>query len=215
MNIKKVSSVLLATLLLASIVYISGCATTGRDRSVDTSESIQAVDKEVRKMMVQIDSTGSALDALVMVGQPNLDKAFATYSQSLDKLESEGKDLMSLVDDLKAQKIEYFSEWEKQGDTFTNAEIRGLSETRRNELAKIYARVPEAAIGVKGSYIAYLNNLTEIKKYLSNDLTSKGVEAIIPVAEKSIQERETLKASFLPVLAALDEIKVELYSGKK
>ncbi len=215
MNIRKVSSVLLATLLLASVTFISGCMTTGRDRSVDTSKSIEAVEKDIRKMLVQIDATGSSLGALVMADQPNLDKSFATYSKSLDKLENEGENLLSQVDDMKAEKKEYFSEWEKQGDTFTNPEIRRLSETRRNELAKIYDSVPEAAIGIRGSYNAYLKNLMEIKQYLSNDLTPKGVEGITPIVEQSAHEREALKASLQPVLAALEEIKSELNSSKK
>ena len=119
------------------------------------------------------------------------------------------------MDEMKAQSKEYFGEWEKQNNTYTNTEIRELSEERRNSLAAVYARVPEAASGVRGAYFDYLKDLKEIQMYLSNDLTPKGITSITPVALKSAQHKDDLKASLRPVIVALDEIKSEMYTGKK
>jgi hypothetical protein len=82
-------------------------------------------------------------------------------------------------------------------------------------LAQIYAQVPIAGAGIKGAYFDYLTDLKEIQKYLSNDLTPKGIEAITPVAQKSVQDRDALKESLKPLIVALDGIKAELYSEKK
>jgi hypothetical protein len=202
-------------LLLGTTSFMGGCATTGMDRSVKTSSSITEVDSEIRKMMVQIDVTAASLDVVVSPGQPNVKKSFDTYSDNLEKLDKEGKKVLKRVDEMKSNSKEYFAEWEKQGDAFTNPEIRELSEQRRNTLAAAYAKVPVAGAGIKGSYQAYLTDLKEIQKYLSNDLTPNGIEAITPVAQKSSQHLVDLKSSLQPLLAAMDEIKSELYSGKK
>jgi chromosome segregation ATPase len=215
MKLKNHSLAVFTMLLLGASAFLSGCATTGMDRSVKTSNSIQEVDNEIRKMIVQIDVTGTSLDSLVMAGQPDLKKSFNTYSDNLVKLDKEGKKVLKRVEEMKSLRTEYFEEWEKQGDAFTNPQIRELSEERRSKLAGIYAQVPAAGAGIKGSYHAYLTDLKEIQQYLSNDLTPKGIEAIAPVAKKSIQDREALKESLRPVISALDEIKAELYSGKK
>lgn len=215
MKIRNHSLVLFAMLLISTAALQFGCATTGMDRSVKTSNSIKEVDNEIRKMIVQIDATAISLDSLVVAGNPNLKKSFDSYSDNVSKLEKEGKKMNKRVDEMKLQSKEYFGEWEKQGDAFTNTEIRELSADRRNKLAEIYARVPVAASGVKGSYLAYLTGLKEIQKHLSNDLTPKGVEIITPVANKSIQDLDALKVSFRPLISALDEIKAELYHGKK
>jgi chemotaxis protein histidine kinase CheA len=207
--------IFISLFLFAATTLLGGCATTGMDRSVKTTNSIKEVDTEIRKMSVQIDITASSLDSLVKAGQPDLKKSFDAYSDNLIKLEKEGKLVIKRTEEMKASSKEYFSEWEKQGDAFTNQEIRELSAERRNKLAEIYARVPAAGAGVKGSYNAYLTDLKEIQKYLSTDLTPKGVEAIAPVAQKSVQNLDALKISLKPVIAALDEIKAELYSGKK
>ncbi len=215
MKIRNHSLVLFAMLLISTAALQFGCATTGVDRSVKTSNSIQEVDSEIRKMIVQIDVTAISLDSLVIAGNPDLKKSFESYSDNVFKLEKEGKKMNKRVEEMKSQSKEYFGEWEKQGDTFTNTEIRELSAERRNKLAEIYARVPASASGIKGTYLAYLTELKEIQKYLSNDLTPKGVETITPVANKSIQDLDALKVSLRPVIFALDEIKAELYHVKK
>src|SRR6185369_16407589 len=142
MKQRKLSLAIFTMLLLGTAAFLNGCATTGMDRSVNTSNSIKDVDSEIRKMIVQIDVTGTSLDSLVMVGQPNLKKSFDSYSDNLVKLEKEGKRVLKRVDEMKSRSKEYFAEWEKQGDAFTNPQIRELSEERRNNLAQTYAKVP-------------------------------------------------------------------------
>ena len=215
MKFRNHSLAIYTMLLLGTASFMGGCATTGMDRSLKTSNSIRDVDSEIRKMAAQIDVTAVSLDSLVNTGNPDLKKSFNTYSDNLDKLESEGKRVLKRLEEMKSHSKEYFEEWEKQGDAFTNSEIRELSEQRRSKLAGVYAQVPAAGAGIKGSYHAYLTDLKEIQKFLSNDLTPKGIEGITPVANKSVQNLNVLKRSLQPVILALDEIKAELYSKKK
>jgi len=215
MELRKHSLAFCTLILLGTAAFLGGCATTGMDRSVKTSNSIRDVDSEIRKMVVQIDVTSASLDALVAPGQHDVKKAFKSYSKELDKFEHEGKRTLKRIDEMRAHSKEYFGEWEKQGNEYKNPEIRELSEERRIKLAEIYARVPAAGAGIKVAYIAYLTNLKEIKVYLSNDLTPQGLTTIDPVVKKAAQDKEVLKTSVQPLLAAMDEIKAELYSGKK
>lgn len=215
MKFRNHSLAIYTMLLFGTATFVGGCATTGMDRSVKTSSSIKDVDSEIRKTMVQIDVTAASLDALIVAGPSDLKKAFTTYSKNLEKLDDEGNRTIKRLDEMKAHSKEYFSEWEKEGVAYKNPEISQLSTERRLKLAEIYARVPAAGAGLRSSYLAYMTNLKEIKSYLSNDLTPKGLETIDPVAKKAVQDLNTLKMSFQPVIVALDEIKAELYSGKK
>lgn len=215
MRIKNHAPVIFSMLLLGTAALLVGCATTGMDRSVKTSSSIQEVDTEIRKMIVHIDATATSLDSIVMPGQPDLKKSFDTYSDDLAKLDSQGNQMLKRIKEMKLRSKEYFAEWEKQGNAYTNPQIRELSEERRSKLAEIYARVPAASAGIEGAYIAYLNDLKEIQRFLSTDLTPKGVESITPVVGTTVQHLADLRASLVPVLSALDEIKAELYGGTK
>lgn len=214
MKLKKQSLAFFIAVVLAASALLGGCATTGMDRSVETSKSIKNVDTEIREMMVQIDATAASLDTLVVAGKANPKKSFDTYSKNVSKFEKEGKQVIKRLDEMKLDSREYFEEWAKQGDNFKNTEIRELSEERRSKLAGIYAQVPASSAKVKGSYHAYLNDLKEIEKYLSNDLTPSGIEGITPVAQKSVQNLDDLKSSLKPVINALDDIKTELYHKK-
>jgi hypothetical protein len=176
---------------------------------------MREVDREIRRMIVQIDVTAASLDSLVSPGQPDLKKSFDKYSKNVEQLDSEGKKVIKRTEQMKASSTEYFAEWKKEGDAFTNPEIRELSAERRIKLAELYARVPAAGDGIKGTYHSYLTDLKEIQKYLSNDLTPKGIEVITPVATKSVQDLDALKSSLTPVIEALDDIKAELYNTGK
>ena len=215
MKLRNHSLTLFTMLLLGTAAFLGGCATTCMDRSVKTSNSIQKVDSDVRKIILQSDVTATSLDSLVKAGQPDLKKSFDTYSDNLAELDSQGKQVLKHVEEMKAQKTEYFAEWEKQGDVYINPRIRELSEERRNKLAEIYAQVHTAGAGIKNAYLAYLTDLKEIQTYLSNDLTPKGVEAIAPVANKTSQDLDVLRTSLKPLISALDGIKAELYGGTK
>jgi hypothetical protein len=215
MKIQKQSLALVTSFIIGTSALLGGCATTGMDRSVKTSNSIRDVDSELKKMIVQIDLTAKSLDSLVSAGKPDLKKSFNAYDNNLDKLEHEGNRVLKRMEEMKAHSKEYFAEWDKDGTAYKNPEISSLSEERRVKLAEIYARVPAADAGIKSHYLSYLSNLKEIKKYLSNDLTPSGIETINPVAKKAVQDMEALKTSLQPVIVALDEIKAELYSGKK
>ena len=215
MKLRNYSLACCTLLLLGTTTFLGGCATTGVDRSVKASNSIQNEDQEIRKLIVQIDLTGSSLDTLMVASAPDLKKPFDTYTKNLAKLDSEGKRTIKRMDEMKERNKDYFAEWEKQGDTYTDPEIRALSNERRSNLAAIYARIPEAGMGIKGAYKSYLTDLKEIQSFLSNDLTPKGLDAIAPVANRTIQDREALKISFGPLLAALDAVNAEMYNKKK
>lgn len=211
MKLRKQSALFVGLILLATTAFLGGCASTGMKRSEKTSNSIKHVDTEIREFMVQIDATSASLDSLVTGSTSNPKKHFETYTKNVAKFEKEGNQVVKRLDEMKLNSREYFEEWEKTGDKFTNPEIRGLSEERRSKLAGIYAQVPAANAGVRGSYNAALTDLKEIQKYLSNDLTPTGIGRIAPVAQKSVLNLDQLKESLKPVITALDEIKAELY----
>lgn len=215
MKIRSHSLVFFTTLMIGAAAYLGGCATTGMDRSVKTSNSIQEVDNEIGKMVIQLDKTSASLNTLIKPGQPEVKKSFETYSDNLGKLENEGNRVIKRMEEMKSQSKEYFAEWEKQGIAYANPRIRELSEERRLKLAETYAKVPAAGAGIKVAYLAYLSDLKEIQVYLSNDLTPQGVESITPVANNTTNDLEALKTSLQPVIAALEEIKAEMHGGTK
>ena len=204
---------IIATMLLVAITGLSGCATTGMQRSEKTGTTMKAVESDIRQATAQVDVTSASLDELTRPGQSDVKKAFEKYSANVEKMDDLGKRLFEHADKMSAQGKEYFEEWRKQGNTYTNPEIQSLSEQRRSDLSAVYIKISEASVGVKGTYKAYISDNMEIKTYLSNDLTPKGIESITPTAQKSVRDGDYLKEAVKPVLTAIDNAKVELVRG--
>ena len=200
--------------LLIGFSLLSGCGTTGSERAEKASTKMEVVDGDIKAAVAQIDATNISLKNLINPEQLNTNEAFKNYSDNVDKMEKAGERLIKHTDEMSARGQDYFDEWRKQGDTYTNPQIRELSEQRRSDLSRVFRRISESSIGVRGSFITYMSDIKEIKSYLTTDLTNKGIEAITPVSEKAINDGENLKSAVIPVLSALDNARSEMAQGQ-
>lgn len=200
-----------APLLLAVLfLLLTGCASTGMDRSEDASSSMQKVETDIKNIVVQLDATGASLDRLVMRGQTDVKPAFETFSANVAKIKKMESSFSDDADRMQARGKDYFEEWKKEGDTYKNPEIQQRSEQRRMELGMIYGRIAENSIGVKTAFKTYVSDVQEIQKYLSTDLTSKGIEAIAPLSKRVVSDGDNLKYAIGNVQSAIETAKSEM-----
>ena len=201
-------------LALLPLIFLGGCAhftkTTGMERSEKTSNTMQTVQKDYQQALVQIDATNASLDALLNAQPDGLKPAFASYSDNVAKMDDKGKVLMKHNEKMKVQGQNYFDEWRKEGNKYTNPEIQKLSEERRAHLTEAFDRIASSGAGVTGSLTAYLSNIKQIQTYLSNDLTPNGMRAIMPVVDKTVADGSILKSAIQPVVSAIETAKAEM-----
>ncbi len=197
--------------LLLPLAYLGGCAKqTGMERSEKQSNTMQAVQKDYQQALVQVDATNASLDSLLKAEPAALTSAFAVYSDNVAKMDDKGKVLMKHNEKMRAEGREYFDEWRKEGNTYTNPAIQKLSEQRRARLMEVFDKIAASGAGVQGSLTAYLSDIRQIQTYLSNDLTPRGVTSITPVAEKTMDDGSNLKSAVQPVLSAIEFAKGEM-----
>ncbi|MCC6208547.1 MAG: hypothetical protein IT488_10405 [Gammaproteobacteria bacterium] len=213
MTLKKVPSVFYNTIILVVTVALAACTSTGMHRSEKAGATMEVVESDITKAVAQVDATAAALEELIAPGQDDVMKAFNNYSSNVDKMESLGKRMFEHADKMSVQGKEYFEEWRTQGNTYTNPQIRALSEQRRVELNAIFFEISQASVGVKGAFKSYMTDISEIRSYLSNDLTPKGIEAIIPVAQQTVSDGQSLKDAVSPVLSAIGNAREEIAQG--
>lgn len=205
-------TVLSIVMLLGAIVYLPGCATTGMDRATKTADTMQALENDYRQANLQIDATNASLHSLVLPAQKDTRKAYDAYTKEVKKMEALGNRLNQHTEKMQDQRDAYFGEWES---SYTNPGIQKVSEQRRIEMREVYARIPAASIGVKGSLQAYLTDIREIQRYLSNDLTPQGIESIRPVVHTAIVDGARVQESINPLLTAIDQVKSGMAQGNK
>jgi uncharacterized protein YhaN len=202
-----------AAIIISTSLLLSSCSTTGMQRSENASTSMVTVRNDIREAVAQISITDSSLQDLVAPGQSNVKKAFEKYADNVDKMEKKGNRLLEHVEKMHDQGKEYFEEWRSEGNAYANPQIAALSEQRRADLSAVFAEISSSSVGVKGNLKTYMSDIKEIKTYLSNDLTPKGIESIAPVSGKAISDGESLKSAVDPILHALDNAERELAPG--
>ncbi|NVN92206.1 MAG: hypothetical protein HXX11_16610 [Desulfuromonadales bacterium] len=210
MKLRFQPTVFFTTVLLGALTCLSGCATTGMDRATKTTNLMQTVEGDYRETSGQIDITRASLEDLIKPTQTEVKKANDVYTDNVVKMEKLGKRLDTHTDNMRTKGNDYFMGWES---SYTNPDIRELSERRRIEMREIYAKIPEASIGVKGALKSYLTDIREIQKYLANDLTPLGIAAINPIAQRALTDGENVKEAIKPVLSAIDQVKFEMTRG--
>jgi len=210
------SAVILFAILMVAGISIAGCSSTGIQRSEKATTTMQTVDDDIKLIVEQLDVTGASLDELTKPGQTNVKKAFDFYTENVSKMVSMEKDFANHADEMKARGTEYFEEWQKEGSEYKNSRIKELSEQRRIELGKIYGMIAQNSIGVKDAFKTYVSDVKEIQLYLSNDLTSKGIESIAPTSLKVVNDGDNLKYAVKGVQNAIENARAEMaQSGGK
>ncbi len=151
------------------------------------------MDDDIKLVIVQLEATGASLTELTKSGQSDVKKAFELYSDNVSKIEKLEKDFTKHAEEMKVRGADYFDEWQKDGDKYANPKIQALSEQRRAELGGIYGRIAENSAGMDEAFKAYVSDVKEIQKYLSNDLTAMGVESITPISRKAVTDGNRLQ----------------------
>lgn len=211
-KMKLINKTLVPRLALFIIVVfgIAGCASTGMQRSEDTRTSMETMDNDIQEASQQLDATGASLDELMRPGQTDLKQTFDSYSKNVEKMEAMEKKFAKHAEHMKAEGIDYFDEWEKEGTEYKNPQIQKLSDERRADLGEIYDKIAENSIGVDEAFKDYISNVKEIQTFLSNDLTPKGIDAITPISEKVVSEGDSLKKAIQNVQLAIQNARAEM-----
>ncbi|HCA79663.1 MAG TPA: hypothetical protein DEP53_08015 [Bacteroidetes bacterium] len=200
----------LSSILIVAVIGLAGCDSTGRERSKEATTTMQSMENNINLVALQLDATGASLDELMRPGQSDVKKALNSYSDNISKIEKMEKDFAKHADEMKARGKDYFEEWQKEGDKYKNQQIQELSDQRRSELGEIYGRIAENSVGVTEAFKKYVSDSKEIQNYLSNDLTSKGIEAIAALSKRVVDNGENLRNAIKNVQTAIVRAREEM-----
>jgi hypothetical protein len=192
-------------IVITAAIGMSGCATTGMERSTRATTSMTEMDRNIKLLLVQLDATGASLRELVKPDNSDVERAFQLFTANVSTIKQMEKSFTKNTDEMNASGMDYFEEWQKEGDKYKNPRIQQLSEQRRLELSMIDGEIAANSIGVKEGLNSYVSDLKEIQQYLSNDLTPKGIKAIEPLAREVAAKGSGLKYGIKDLQAAVNK----------
>ena len=82
-------------IVITAAIGISGCATTGMERSTKAKTSMTEMDSNIKLLLAQLDATRTSLRELVKPNNSDVEKAFQLFTKNVSKYEI--KDIQAAV----------------------------------------------------------------------------------------------------------------------
>ena len=155
-----------------------------------------------------------ALGQVAATANTNPRKAFEQYSDSLANLESVAEKAKKRGAEMKAQGQAYFAQWEKQMAQVKNPEIRNLAVQQKAKLQATFDSIKQYTEPLKAQFDPWLSDLKDLRTYLSNDLTTSGVDAAKGLFAKTQSEGMEVQKSTNALVAELNTIAATLTPAK-
>lgn len=198
---------------LAAFFTVAACSTTGMQRSEDVQSNMQMVDNDIKEIVVQLDAIGASLDELTKPKQADRKKAFDLFSDNASKIKEMQQDFSKHASDMEASGKAYFSKWDSDKQNYDNPEIQRKSEQRRETLGETYDKIAQNNIGVKEAFQTYVSDINQIERFLSNDLTADGIDAISSTANKVVGNGTQLRNELKNLQDAIEDARAEMSRG--
>lgn len=195
---------------LATVFAVTACSTTGLQRSEEVQSTMQTVDNDIKLVVVQLDAIGASLDQLTKPGQADSKRAFDLFSENASKIEKMEKEFAKHADRMEASGKAYFAEWDKDSQKYDNPDIQRQSDERRVALGRTYDRIAQNNVGIKEAFQTYVSDMNEIERFLSNDLTSNGIDSITRTANKVVNNGTYLKRELQNLQSAIEDARTEM-----
>lgn len=197
-------------LILPALLLISGCATTNLDRAERTTRSMETVERDINRISVQLKATEASLDNLLSTNETEMMAAFEAYQENVDKIIRLKQNLRHHSDQMRKAGNTYFTEWQIEGETYANPELREVSTKRRQILNERFNGIAENSGKISRELDAYVNHIKEVENYLSKDLTPVALKAVTPAAKNIEVNGKLLKQSINEMQLALSTTKPEM-----
>jgi DUF2959 family protein len=199
--------------LLSLVCALAGaCASSGRDRTESTREGMKRTRQGIDRVVKACDDGATTLADLAKSAQGDPRAPFANYVRIVGILETE----ITVARDRNAAMHEdtdaFFRAWEAELGAVKNPAIKAKADERRTELRDLYARVRTASQAAKEVSDPFLQDLRDLRVYLENDLTARGIAAATDPIAKITDESKSVKTRFQDLAAQIRTVE-ELLSA--
>ncbi|MFO1475605.1 MAG: DUF2959 family protein [Verrucomicrobiota bacterium] len=197
----------------AAAVLIAGCASSGYKKGDEVASNIQKAADQINALNPQIDKTMAALNKLTSASQGDLAPLFKDYSKELDKLKSQAQDVVAIRKKMAESGDAFLTAWDAQLAQIKNEDLKSRSEARRNEVKNQLTEIKRSYTEAATQFKAFGDELLDLQKYLSVDLTTGGLASIKNTVDKLNKEAGPLKEAVAKVGAQFQALGVSMASS--
>jgi hypothetical protein len=174
---------------------LGGCG-TGQDRNTATINATASIPIDATKAKQDLDKVVNALEKMRKASDT------ANLKELHGDLRSQASELRGSLADLDASSLaaittgkDQITQWHKQADGFTDAELRNASNKREAGLRQGVDELAASRQTFMTTNTAFGSQLDQVVKALDLDLTQQGVQSIKGVISKLVDDESTLRSS--------------------
>jgi hypothetical protein len=188
---------------LLVLVASAGCQNTWwqQRQTRKTVRSMKQTYEYMGTAAQELQATNAALDRLPST--PDLNAWMKEYNKSVADLQKAAANARTHWLDMKENSADYIAQWDEEMAETKNPEIKETMEQRQERVKASFDRMTNIAVEVRDSYQPYVQDLVDIQKALTADLTPNAVKALEPSIAKAKKNGEV-------VLQKLDALGQEL-----
>ena len=183
----------------AAAVFSTGCSTleslspSGFRKADATASTLQDAARAANESGVQIDAVLAALSNLVQNPQGDMKPQFQQFDSALGNLKDRTDDFASNAAKMQDQGAAYFQKWDTEISAIKSENIRAQSTDRKNAVMSRFDQVRAAYQQTQNEINPFLNRLNDIRTALAADLTSAGLAAIRPAADRVTKDAPDIR----------------------
>jgi hypothetical protein len=192
----------------------SATAAAGYKNADKTGAGIAEFRDEILNIKKETDATLSALGRVVATADTDPRKAYKEFEKAVPGIDAAAAKAKKRAEAMRVRGQEYFQQWEKELAAVNNEEIRKLAAERKTKLQATFGQIKTFMEPARDQFNTWLTDLKDLQKYLSNDLTIAGIDAVKPLITKTQAEGQAVQATLDKVIAELNTIVANLTPAK-
>jgi len=191
-------------LLLACAILMTGCASTGQ-LSPQAATSLVEVRHALAGGKAQLERTCETLRDLDKNPRLNTEQQITFFRQQLVKLEDESRKIRDVNTMMHARNDLYFTKWAKEIKSIKSSNIAEVSKERMERSQKTVTAVRMKMNEAEDILAPFMSNLRDINRYLKQDQTAEGVEALSSQIKQILSERPKAIKKLDEVITEIDK----------
>ncbi len=199
--------------ILYCALALSACSSSGYKKADSTASGITETRAQLDLASRQISTTISSMTQLINATPANAEKLFKSFSKNIADLEKQAAKVGKTADDMRARGTAYFTSWEQESALLQNPDLKEQAAKRRQELQSLYGQIDKYMQVAKQTYRPFIQDLRDVERFLSNDLTPAGRAAIRDQAQKTTIDSEATQKAVDNATTILSQVAAKLSSS--
>jgi hypothetical protein len=192
---------------LAAAALLAGCLSTpGYERAEKVRERLASQRASVVAISAEIDRTGEALAELGR-GEGDPRPVFERFVESLQAMLDASDEAADDARSAESAWRAFARAWERDTAGIGSTSVRERADRRRAETSTLFDGLRGAQVRAEEALQPYLDELSDLRKYLENDVTPAGLESAKDLFAAAQQSGGRVRERFQDLASRIDQVR--------